>query len=113
MYFQEQEVKNLLLLMMERYPGGEIIFDGASKLGIKIGNKRTKKDGKNEMRWYYYLKKPDKQIHQWSPKLKVIDYFSYWAHTPRNSQWSKTSQKLMKISDFLKLGLIARVKFLK
>ncbi|UYP46060.1 hypothetical protein NEF87_002345 [Candidatus Lokiarchaeum ossiferum] len=113
MYFKEEVVQRLLISLSEKYPGGELIFDGTSKLGLKVGNKRSIKADKSEMIWYFYLKKPNKQINQWSPKIKVIDYFPYWARTKRNPIWAKSTIKLIKISTFLKLGLIAHIKFLK
>ena len=113
MYFKEEMVKEMLITLSEKYPEGELIFDGSSKLGLKVGNKRTIKARKNEMLWYFYLKKPNKQILKWSPKIIVIDYFLYWANTPRNSAWSKTTKKLIKISSLLKLGLFVHIKFQK
>ncbi len=112
MYFSQSDVISLFNTMQERFPGGEIIFDAPSKFGLKISNRKVRKEGKTEMLWHFYLNNPKKQISKWSKNLKIIEFYRYWSKTPRNRNWAKITLKLMKISDFLKLAYIIHVGFL-
>ena len=72
-YFKEEEVSSLCRTMVERFPGGEFIFDAPSKLGNKIINRRFKKFGVKGITFDFSLGTPVKQISKWSDKIQVVD----------------------------------------
>ena len=111
-YFKEEEISFLLSAMAERFPGGEIIFDCISKLAVKVGNKRAKKYGSKEPVWHLAIGNPEKKISLWSNKIKVIDWFTMWARTSINADWSEKTQKMIKMTERLKTAKIVVLKFI-
>ena len=111
MYLSEEEVKRLLTLFCEHFSGGEFIFDSTSKLGIKIGNKRTLKAGKTEMLWKFATNKPLKQYPAYHPNIQVVDAYKYWDRTSIIPVWSKTTKKYIKFNRLLKLAYFIHLKF--
>ena len=88
------------------------MFDGSSKIGLRITNKRSRKQGKTEMLWKFAIQKhPKKQFEPWSPRIKVKDAFVYWERTIKNPNWNNNSKKMMKLSDFLKMGKFVHLSF--
>ena len=114
MYFEIQDLTNLLSTIAEKFSGGEMMFDGSSKFGLKFTNRRTRKAGKIEMLWKSFIEKNfKKQFENISPNIKAVDGFSYWDKTVKNPQWHSTTQKLMRISTFLNMGKFVRIQFTK
>ncbi|MFX1533749.1 MAG: class I SAM-dependent methyltransferase [Promethearchaeota archaeon] len=112
-YFQEEEVSALCKAMAERFPGGELIFDAPSKLGNRIINRRFKRLGVKGINFDFALGDPVKQISKWSDRIQVIEWFTLFARTPRNPKWKLKTRLYMNISDRLKLGKYAQVRFLE
>lgn len=112
-YFEEEKVANLLSAMAERFPGGELLFDGVSKLLIIFGNKKKQKVTYTRYLWKFPIKNPEKQFVQWSKKIEVVEYFSYWAKTPYNPRWSLKTRFYMWFVNFLKLGKFVQLRFSK
>ncbi len=110
-YFKEYEIAFLLSAMAERFPGGGVVFDCISKLAVKIGNKRAKKRGFDGKIWHLAIGNPVKQISQWSNKIKVVDWFTIWARTQINNNWSKKTRKMIKLTERLKTAKIVQIKF--
>lgn len=112
LYFEEEKVKSLITTLAEQFPGGEIIFDGSTKMGVKMTNKRIKKSGKTEMLWKFaFQKNVHKQFESWSPKITVKDSYSYWERTTKNPYWNEFTKKIMKIADTLKMGRFVHLVF--
>lgn len=112
MYFSEFEIKELLSRFAEKFPVGELMFDGSSRFGMKFTNKRTKKAGRTEMLWKSSIDKNfKKQFECMNNHIKVVKGFSYWSKTQINPKWNSTTQKMIKISTFLKMGKFVHLKF--
>jgi len=111
-YFKEEEISSLLSAMAERFPGGEIVFDCISKLAVKVGNRRAKKFGSEEPVWHLAIGNPKKKIALWSKKIKVIDWFTMWARTSINADWSEKTQKMIRRTERLKTAKIVLLKFI-
>ena len=111
MYFTMEEISNLLTIMAEKFPSGELIFDHTSKLGVKIANKRTRKVGKTEMLFKSYCKNPKKDFEPLHPRIKVKDEYLYWKRTKINPQWVKATKKMIKLSTLLKMAYFVHLEF--
>lgn len=112
-YFKEEEISALFRAMAERFPGGEIIFDAISKLAKKIMNRRAKKAGAETESFFLSVGNPMKKFPKWSNKIEVVDWFTIWARTPRNQNWSKKTIKMINIAERFKTAKIVQVRFLK
>ena len=55
---------------------------------------------------------PIKLFSKWSNNVEVNDWFTLWARTPINPNWSKNTHKMLKISERLKTAKIIHLKFL-
>jgi len=112
-YFKEEKVSSLCRTMVERFPGGEFIFDAPSTLGNKIIKRRFKKFGVKGIAFDFSLGTPVKQISKWSDKIQVVDWFPLFARTPRNPKWKLKTRFQMNVCDRLKLGKYAQMRFLE
>ena len=112
-YFNETEVAALCRAMVERFPGGELIFDAPSKIGNKILNRRFRKLGVKGITFYFSLGNPVKQISKWSDRIQVVDWFTLFARTSRNPKWRRKTQFLISVCDRFKLAKFTHVRFLQ
>jgi len=113
-YFKEEEISTLIIAMVERFPGGELIFDASSKLANKIFNRRLKEKVGNKGQYLIFgLDNPIKQISKWSDKIQVVDWFTLWSRINRNPQWSKEILKEIELYERTKVAKIVHVRFLK
>ncbi|MHA1111937.1 MAG: class I SAM-dependent methyltransferase [Promethearchaeota archaeon] len=112
LYFEEEKVNLLITTLADRFPGGEIIFDGSTKMGVKMTNKRIKKSGKSEMLWKFaFHRNIQKQFESWSKRIIVKDSYSYWERTIVNPHWNDFTKKVIKIADTLKMGRFVHLEF--
>ena len=98
--------------MAKRFPGGEIIFDAASKLGVKMANRMVKKTGNKGAPMYFGLDNPVRQISKWSDRIKGVEWYSFWHDVPRNPRWSKQTIWKMNGCDLFRMGKYVQVRFL-
>ncbi len=112
MYFTKTQVKDLFITFAKRFSGGELIFDASSKLGKWITNLRVKKEGKESMKWHFYVKN-SMNFSDWDSRIQLVEKFTFWEKTPIKPNWKKITKKLMKVSDFLKMGKFVHLKFEK
>ncbi|MFX1287865.1 MAG: class I SAM-dependent methyltransferase [Promethearchaeota archaeon] len=111
-YFEEEEIRELVTFLVERFPGGEFIFEGISNLAIKVINKRAKKAG-SDIRVKFGIGDPIKIFSKWSENIKIIDWYTLWAHTSINPNWSKNTHKMLKITERFKTAKIIHLKFVE
>jgi O-methyltransferase involved in polyketide biosynthesis len=57
-YFRFAEIKDLVVKLAERFPGGELIFDSGSKTGVAISNRMVVKTGNSGAKMYFYVSNP-------------------------------------------------------
>jgi len=112
MYFTKMEISNLVSIMAEKFPSGELIFDHPGKLGVKIANKRTRKTGKTEMLFKSYTKNPKKEYESLHPCIKVKDEYLFWKRTKIKPQWVNTTKFMIKVSTLLRMAFFAHLEFI-
>ena len=112
-YFNEEEISSVFNAMAEKFPDGELVFDCISKLAVKVGNRRAKKYFSKDPVWHLAIGNPVKQISQWSNNIKVIDWFTIWARTQINANWSEKTLKMIRRTERLKTAKIVKLRFIK
>ncbi|MHA1668975.1 MAG: class I SAM-dependent methyltransferase [Promethearchaeota archaeon] len=110
-YFKEEEISALVIKMAKRFPGAEMIFDTTSKLANKVVNLRAKKAGEKDVRFYFGVGNPTRIFPKWSPKIHVHNWYTIWAKTEFNPQWSEKTISAIKKSERIKAAKIIHLKF--
>jgi O-methyltransferase involved in polyketide biosynthesis len=109
-YFEKEKIRKLITYMADKFPGGEFVFEGISKLAIKIMNRRAKKAG-SDIRVHYGIGDPTNEFSMWSNKIELFDWFVLGARTPINPNWSEKALKMFKITTRFKTSKIVHLKF--
>jgi len=76
MYLHEGEVKRLILVLRDRFPGSELIFDALSPLHIRIGNLRNSLAGLG-IRFSWGLWR-GQEIEGWGDGIRLLDEWGYF-----------------------------------
>ena len=76
-YFETEQVRSLLCAMAERFPGGMIVFDAVSALGLKGVNAEVKLAGKNSTKSFFSLERPKEELESWSPNIVNVTEKDY------------------------------------
>ena len=78
-YFEEEVIKEFILLLTDRFPNSEIIFDVTSPLGVKMANKKVVEsagfDEKSHLVWGL---ENENDILSWDPRIEIIDTYKYF-----------------------------------
>jgi O-methyltransferase involved in polyketide biosynthesis len=78
-YFQEAEVKNFLIRLIDRFPGSEILFDIASPIGVKIANQKVVGSaGLGEESYLVWGLENKKDILVWDSRIKLLGTYYYF-----------------------------------
>ncbi len=76
MYFKGEQVKSLVLTLLEHFPGAELVFDAYSPYLVRANNLRLS-FSKFGARYYWGLKR-GKDLENWSPSIRLLDEWSYF-----------------------------------
>ena len=75
-YFEEAPVRDLVVSIHRRFPGAELVTDGATPLMARIDNLHLIFTGSAaRIRWG--LKDP-RDVERWSPGIRLLESFSYF-----------------------------------
>jgi O-methyltransferase involved in polyketide biosynthesis len=75
-YFEETRVKELLLALQRRFPGAELVTDGATPLMARIDNLHLIA-ARSAARIRWGLKDP-RDVESWSPGIRLLESFYYF-----------------------------------
>ena len=107
-YFDEPEVKTLFNDFHTFLPGVEVIFDYASKLGMKVSNKRVlEKGGMDKSACIKWGINNIMEIEEWNSNIKVISNMPMYKEHKKN--YSILTRFGMNISDAMKLMSLAHI----
>jgi len=109
-YFDEESIADLFKIIAQRFPGGEIIFDSSSARGNWFMNRRFKKFGVEGIE-HKFDAKSQKQIEGWSPRIEVVDWFSFFSRIEKKPAWSRRTRFLMTLNARLMLAKFIHVRF--
>jgi len=108
-YFDESEVKKLFNEIHTCLPAAEIIFDHASKLGIKFSNDQVlKRGGMNESAYLKWGTDDIYEIEKWESYIKVISNMSMYKEHKKN--YSLIKRIGMSFADRLKVMSLAHIR---
>lgn len=111
-YFKTDEVRDMVLELAKRYPGGRLIFDTVGKTGLKLMLSKTLKNmGVDDVNGFFSVNNPSKQLN-WSDKIKVSSRgYMLGYYNMKTSGVGRLHRFLAKIGDKLMKMAIIRMEF--
>lgn len=71
MYFSRAEVEGLVLALLHRFPGSELVFDTLSPLMVRVNNLRMRA-GATTARYHWGLSR-GRALEAWAPRIRLLD----------------------------------------
>jgi O-methyltransferase involved in polyketide biosynthesis len=111
-YFAEHQIKEFLTHLAEGFPGGEIVFDASSPVGIKMANKMViTASGMDEKSFLKWGLKRAKTLELWDRRIKIVEEYPMF-RTVKNR--FKLKDRIMAwFSDVFKIQYMVHVQFVK
>ncbi len=77
-YFNTQQIRNMVMAMADKFPGGRLVFDTVGKFGRDVLMKGTLQNMgmTNDISEYFYVSDA-KDLEGWSDKVKLVSRKSY------------------------------------
>jgi len=101
-YFEEGQVRSLLIRLADRLPGSELVFDACSPNGLKIANKRVIQDGGMDssarLRWAI---RRAAELNEWDKRITVLEEYPLFLGLKRGLSFKEKWGTFM--SDALKI----------
>ena len=108
-YFNEGDIKRLFSEFHHFLPGVEIVFDYASRLGIKVSNKKVlEKGGMDKSACLKWGIDNILEIERWDNNITVIDNIQMYKEHKKN--YSILKRMGMAFADLLKIMSLAHIK---
>ncbi|WP_231366866.1 MULTISPECIES: class I SAM-dependent methyltransferase [Jonquetella] len=99
-YFETEKVKDLVLRLSKRYPGGRLIFDAVGKRGLKMMKRTVLKNmGMKDIDVLFCVNDPEQDLN-WSDKITVTSkgyMLGYYDMKTKGIRW--THRLLAKMGD--------------
>lgn len=111
-YFKREEVRDLVLELAARFPGGRLIFDTVGRKGLELMLTKTLKNMKIEdVGAFFSVDNPKRQLN-WSPKIKMSARAYMLGYHNMKSPGVRWSHRLLaKIADKLMKMRIIKMEF--
>ncbi len=100
MYFEEAHVKSLVLMLRDRFPGAELIFDAFSPFLVRANNLRFRISHSKISARYHWGLKCGKDLESWGDGIYLLDeWFPFDRPEPRlaHVRWMRRIPALAKI----------------
>jgi len=106
-YFEEREIRAVLIRLADRFPGSEIGFDAASPKGVALSNKMViRRGGMGEGALLKWGIDRTRDIEAWDPRLRVLDEIRYF----RGTGVRPKKRFMAWLSDFLRIQYVVRLQ---
>ena len=111
-YFEENQLKEIFNKIVEKFPGSEIVFDAASKMGVRVSNKKviqsTGLDEKSYLKWGI---DSASEITKWNDKIGIKKEYPMFKKLRKGL---KFKNKIMAIiSDHYKIMYMVHLRCIK
>ena len=109
-YFKEEDIREIVLKMIQRFPGGELFFDAETKRAVAVSNKMVKKTGNKGAVMYFYINNEQK-LRKWSPSIRKVSSEPFFKGIPRKKKWHFKTRFFMTMTDAVNMVKYVRIKF--
>ena len=111
-YFEEHQIKEVFIRMAKTFPGGEMIFDASSPVGINMANKMViKASGMDEKSFLKWGIQTAKEIESWDRHIKLVDEYAMFRKMKNRFQFK--DKIIAWVSDLLKMQYMIHLQFMK
>lgn len=112
MYFEEAQIKSLVLMLRDCFPGAELVFDAFSPFLVRANNLRLRISGSKIGARYHWGLKRGKDLESWGEGIRLLDtWFPFDRPEPRlaHVQWVRYIPLLAKVMGIFhyRLGMTA------
>lgn len=100
MYYEKEQVKSLILMLRDRFPGAELVFDAFSPFLVRANNFRFRISRSKISARYHWGLKRGKDLESWGNGIHLLDeWFPFDRPEPRlaHVQWMRYIPLLAKI----------------
>jgi O-methyltransferase involved in polyketide biosynthesis len=78
-YFEEKQIKEFVIRLMNRFPNSQLLFDVCSPIGLHISNKKViESSGLDEKSYLIWGVKNKKDILAWDPRNRILGTYYYY-----------------------------------
>ena len=106
-YFEENQVKDFIIRLADKFPNSEILFDVASPIGVRVANKKVVEssglDERSHLKWGLENKKV---IPTWDSRIKIIRSYYFF----RNLRVGLRNILMGMLSDYLGIQYMLHLK---
>ena len=78
MYFEEAQVRSLVLKLRERFPGAELVFDAFSPFLVQANNLRFRMSRTKISARYHWGLSRGQELEHWGDGICLLDEWSYF-----------------------------------
>ncbi len=107
-YFNEEEIKEFLLKLVDSFPGAELFFDVTSPKGVEVANIVIQKSGLDENSFFKWGLKDKYVITSWSSKIKILNTF--YTYQIDGINLNEKDMQMATISDLLDIQYMVHLK---
>ncbi|RJP65088.1 MAG: class I SAM-dependent methyltransferase [Ignavibacteriales bacterium] len=107
-YFDEEEIKEFLLKLVNSFPGAGLFFDVTSPKGVEIANIVIQKSGLDEKSFFKWGLKDKNDITSWSSKIKLLGTF--YTYQIEGIRLSEKDMQMAAMSDSLDIQYMVHLK---
>jgi O-methyltransferase involved in polyketide biosynthesis len=112
-YFEQPQIMDLFLMLADKYPDSEIIFDATSPFGVKMANRMViRKSGMDEKSFLKWGLKNARELEKWDRRIKVLEEYPYFSHFDMQSVGISTRIKAW-VFNFTKASYMIHLRFEK
>jgi O-methyltransferase involved in polyketide biosynthesis len=109
-YFEESQVRQLIVQLAEHFPGSEFLFDVSSPLGVRVANKLViRGSGLDEKSFLKWGIKDINDLKKWDSRLQSVKRHSFFKGIRSRMDFKTRLQS--HLSDFLDIMYMVHVKF--
>jgi O-methyltransferase involved in polyketide biosynthesis len=110
-YFDEAEIKKFFIRLADGFPSGEILFDAASPLGVKVANKKViEAGGLDKTAFLTWGIDSAKHIQLWETRMKLIEAYPLFKGMKKELSFRNKYGTFL--SDRLNIMFMVHLKFL-
>jgi O-methyltransferase involved in polyketide biosynthesis len=97
-YFEKAQIKELAQKLIARFPHGELFFDAASILGIRVSNRMMRKSGNKDAQMHFFVNNPG-SLKTWSLQIHTAEYRAFWGNMASDTRWHFSTRVTMRLCD--------------
>ncbi|MBN2085729.1 MAG: class I SAM-dependent methyltransferase [Anaerolineales bacterium] len=107
-YFREEEIRNFFQTLADEFPGGEMLFDACSPIGVKTANRMVvRRAGMDERSFLRWELNRTEDILSWDPRFRILNTIFYFGEKrlPLGTRMMGLVSDLLKAQYMIHLGL--------